>query len=158
MQPADLITRLRHPDAAIRLDTLRILAMLEETEALDMVAQVYKHDPDPNVRRAAGWAGKILYQAHQRGHSTAQAIAALDAAQLSTETEELILAGAASRLAGEGKAMQAQMDLEQLRLQHELLDTMQENVDKATGKSLTDLAADILDKPGTPDRGQAGEV
>ena len=153
MQPADLIARLQHPDAAFRLDALRILAMLEETEALDRVAQIYKRDPDPEVRQVAGWAGKLLYQARQRGHSTAQALAALDAARPSVETEDLILTGAASLLAGDGKALQNQMRLEQLRLQHELLDTMQESADKGTSKSLTDLAADILDEPDVLDQG-----
>ena len=144
MQPADLIARLQHPEAAIRLDALRILAMLEETEALEAVAGVYRQDPDPTVRQAAGWAGKILYQAQQRGHSTAQAIAALDA-EHSADVEDVVLAGAMARLAGDGKAALSQMDQEQLRLKHELLDTLQENAEKRSKTSLTDLAADILD-------------
>ena len=116
MQPADLIARLQHPDAAIRLDMLRIVAMLEETEALEAVAQIYRHDPHPDVRQVAGWAGKILYQARQRGHSTAQAIAALNAAGPSADTEDLVLDGAMARLGGEGKAWQAQASLDQVTL------------------------------------------
>jgi len=145
MQPADLIARLQQPDAAIRLDTLRILAMLEETEALEAVARIYRSDPDANVRRAAVWAGKILYQAQQRGHSTAQALAALETERPAEDTEDLMLAGLMSPLDGEGKALQAQNTMEQLRLQQELLDTMQTQADRADGASLTDLAADILD-------------
>ena len=157
MQPADLIARLQHPDAAIRLDTLRIVAMIEETEALEAVAQVYRNDPLPDVRQVAGWAGKILYQARQRGHSTAQAIAALNAVQPSADTEDLVLDGAMARLGGEGKAWQAQASLDQLRLQHELLDTLQSNSDQAAGTSLADLAASILDESDAPGEDQAEE-
>ena len=74
MEIEGLIIRLRDPDPRIRVETLRIFAMVEETRALDAIRWVYLHDPEPGVREVAEWAGKLVWQAHQRGHSTEKAV------------------------------------------------------------------------------------
>jgi hypothetical protein len=69
-----LAERLRDPDPRVRVETLRILAMVEETRALAAVAWVYRHDPEPGVREVANWAGRLIHAAQQRGYSTQKAI------------------------------------------------------------------------------------
>lgn len=69
-----LLQRLRDADPRVRVETLRILAMVEETQALEPIRWVYQNDPDPAVRQVAYWAGQLVWQAQQRGHSTQRAI------------------------------------------------------------------------------------
>ena len=66
---------------------LRILAMVEETRALGAIKWVYKHDPEPGVRDVANWAGQVIWQASQRGHSTQGAIEELFDRKFSPERE-----------------------------------------------------------------------
>lgn len=87
-----LAERLRDPDPRIRVETLRILAMVEETRALEAVRWMYKNDPEPGVREVASWAGRLIWAAYQRGHSTQRAIEELFARPLSSEHQELFLA------------------------------------------------------------------
>ena len=58
--------RLRDPDQWVRVETLRILAMLEETRALSDIAEVFKNDPEPGVRHVAQWAGRLIYAAQRQ--------------------------------------------------------------------------------------------
>lgn len=88
-----LAQRLRDPDPRVRVEALRILAMVEETRALEAVAWVYKNDPEPGVRDVANWAGRIIFAARQRGHSTQKAVEDMFAEPLSPEREELFLEG-----------------------------------------------------------------
>lgn len=62
----ELLERLKHSDQWVRVETLRILAMVEEVRALPAIAQVYQTDPEPGVRQVAGWAGQIIYAAKRR--------------------------------------------------------------------------------------------
>ncbi|MCE7946028.1 MAG: HEAT repeat domain-containing protein [Chloroflexi bacterium CFX4] len=71
---ADLLERLKHPDQWVRVETLRILAMVEEAEALPAIAHVYKNDPEAGVRHVAQWAGQLIYAAQRS--QTAQPSAA----------------------------------------------------------------------------------
>lgn len=70
----NLAEQLRDPDPRIRVETLRILAMLEETRALPAVRWIYKYDPEAGVRDVANWTGQLLWAAHKRGHSTLHAV------------------------------------------------------------------------------------
>lgn len=65
---ADLLERLKHPDQWVRVETLRILAMVEEVQALPAIAHVYKNDPEAGVRQVAQWAGQWIHAA-QRSRS-----------------------------------------------------------------------------------------
>jgi hypothetical protein len=69
-----LAQRLRDPDPRVRVETLRILAMVEETQALAAIWWIYKNDPVQGVREVARWAGSLIWQAQQRGHSTQRAV------------------------------------------------------------------------------------
>ena len=84
--------RLRDPDPRVRVETLRILAMVEETRALDAVRWIYRHDPEAGVREVADWAGRLIWVAHQRGYSTERALEELFARPAATEHQERFLA------------------------------------------------------------------
>ncbi len=103
MELEQLIDRLRNPDPCMRVETLRILAMVEETRALDAIRWVYLHDPEIGVREVAGWAGKLIWKAHKRGHSTEQAVHHLFDPMISRQSRE------------EFVASQAQSDLTSLK-------------------------------------------
>lgn len=62
----ELLERLKHPDQWVRVEALRILAMVEETRALPAIAEVYRNDPEAGVRQVASWAGQIIYAAKRR--------------------------------------------------------------------------------------------
>jgi hypothetical protein len=91
MDIQNLAERLRDPDPRIRVETLRILAMVEETRALDAIRWIYLNDPEPGVRDVANWAGNLIWQAEQRGHSTQRAIEEMFEQPLSAEREKLFL-------------------------------------------------------------------
>lgn len=84
--------RLRDPDPRVRVETLRILAMVEETRALDAVRWIYKHDPEAGVREVADWAGRLIWTAHQRGYTTERALEELFARPAAAEHQERFLA------------------------------------------------------------------
>lgn len=58
-----LLQNLHAPDPQVRAETLRILAMVEESRALSSVQTLAEHDPHPSVRQIAQWASGILHQA-----------------------------------------------------------------------------------------------
>lgn len=69
-----LLTGLEHPNVAMRLDVVRVLGMLEETQALARLRALYAAEPDETVRRALAWAGSRIHQAEQAGYSTVDAL------------------------------------------------------------------------------------
>src|SRR5262249_14525008 len=69
----DLQARLNDPDPWVRVEALRILAMVEETRAMPDIERVFKTDAEPGVRQVAQWAGRIVYQAVKRANSADQA-------------------------------------------------------------------------------------
>jgi hypothetical protein len=87
MDIQQLAQRLRDPDPRIRVEALRILAMVEETRALGVVRWVYLHDPEPGVREVANWTGRLLWEAHQRGHSTERALEDMFKRPMSPESQ-----------------------------------------------------------------------
>jgi len=62
-----LLQGLTHPDAAVRLDIVRVIGMVEETQALDRLRALYPVENDEAVRRAMAWAGQRLHLARQAG-------------------------------------------------------------------------------------------
>jgi hypothetical protein len=87
----DLAQRLRDPDPRVRVETLRILAMVEETKALSAVRWIYQNDPEPGVREVANWAGNMIWQADQRGHTTERALEQVFQPTLSPERQAMFL-------------------------------------------------------------------
>ncbi|GEM_PF-2442360 len=88
MDLAQLAAQLRDSDPRRRVEALRILAMVEETRALEVVRWIYQNDPEPGVRDVAYWAGGLLWQAQQRGHSTERALDELFGRKQSSERQE----------------------------------------------------------------------
>lgn len=71
-----LLDQLKHPNPAQRLQALRILAMVEETRAVNTMLEIYKTDADPQVREVAKWAGSLVWKAAQNGYDSEAAIRA----------------------------------------------------------------------------------
>jgi len=65
-----LISGLKNPQPAVRLDVVRVLGMLDEVLALEALRAHYQVETDPAVKQAVAWAGKRLYEAQQAGYST----------------------------------------------------------------------------------------
>ncbi len=140
-----LIHNLKHGDSARRIETLQIIAMVEETEALPALSWICKHDRDPRVRQTAQWAGKLVWQAHQRGHSTQRAIQALYEACVSAEQEEIFLDGVATELVAGKTGEETRFLREQARLKREMLEILHDRSERGQALSLSDLAREVLD-------------
>jgi len=91
MDVFSLAERLRDPDPRVRVEALRILAMVEETRALEAIRWVFQNDPEPGVREVAQWAGHVIWLAQQRGHSTQQAMQDIFSRTLSPDHQALFL-------------------------------------------------------------------
>lgn len=140
-----LLFGLKAADASTRIETLQIIAMIEETEAIEAMAYVFNHDPDPRVRKAAQWAGRLVWQAQQRGHSTRQAMHNLYQRSVSADSQELFLDSVAADLT-EAKSERVALALrQQARLQREMLDTLHDRSEHGQNTSLSDLASELLD-------------
>jgi HEAT repeat protein len=59
------IARLRDKRAEVRLQSIEELLLLEATEAIDALKEVYDNDDDPAVRKAAQRAGRKLFLLHR---------------------------------------------------------------------------------------------
>jgi len=70
-----LLDQLRDPTPEARIEALCALVMLEETEALPLLTQMWKTEQHPEVRQAIGWAGKQIHAAQQRGYTTIEGMA-----------------------------------------------------------------------------------
>lgn len=86
----ELTGRLHDDNPRVRVETLRVLAMLEETRALESILVTYKNDPDERVRHVAKWAGNIIWQARERGHDTRAAIEAHFARRKRQDYEQMV--------------------------------------------------------------------
>ncbi len=84
-----LISGLKHTSPHIRVETLRVLAMLEETQALPALRAMLTTETDPDVRAVLKWAGMVLWEAEQRGYSTRAAIRAFFRLDRGPSPEEL---------------------------------------------------------------------
>lgn len=69
-----LLADLTGPDAAIRLQTARIIGMLDETAALEALAAQYRAETVGEVKASLAWAGKRVQAARQAGYTTLDAL------------------------------------------------------------------------------------
>lgn len=60
------IARLKDKSADVRLKSIRELAELGDPEALDILQQTYRSDPDLAVRKAAQDAGRAIFLRNQQ--------------------------------------------------------------------------------------------
>jgi len=103
-----LLNGLNNPDPAARIDTLRILATLEETQALPACRALIKTETNPDVINTLKWAGNLIWQAQQKGYSTEAGLRAYfrhDLAQTEDEQRE------AAKLA----EVQQRMEIERIK-------------------------------------------
>jgi hypothetical protein len=59
------IERLKDKDPQIRLKSVNELLLLEDPTCLDALEQLYRFDPDPEIRKAAQEAGKTIFLANR---------------------------------------------------------------------------------------------
>src|SRR5260221_9219924 len=69
-----LVAQLQNPDPQTRVETLCALVMVLETEALDLLRQMYESEPVPQVKNVVQWAGRQILAASQQGYSTTAAM------------------------------------------------------------------------------------
>lgn len=119
-----LIHDLRDTDPNARIKALQILAMLEETRSIKAVAQVYKDDPDERVRQIAQWAGKVIWQAFQRGYTTEAALQQHFKWRSPHSHEERLIENLMGQ-AGIDKELENRLDL--LKSEWERLDTLSQH-------------------------------
>jgi HEAT repeat protein len=62
MVDSRMIQALGHADPAIRKKAIVALGKSQDKDALPILANVYKNDPDPDVRQYARKAGQMLKQ------------------------------------------------------------------------------------------------
>lgn len=55
------LARLQDKNPQVRVNSIRELALLEATDAIDALETIYRSDPDPAVRKAAQEAGRALF-------------------------------------------------------------------------------------------------
>ncbi|MCK6577661.1 MAG: HEAT repeat domain-containing protein [Anaerolineae bacterium] len=60
--------RLADKNPEIRLQSIRELADLGDVEAMSVLENVFKEDPDPAVRKAAQLAGREIFVKNQPKH------------------------------------------------------------------------------------------
>jgi hypothetical protein len=63
--------------------------MLEETDALALLTEMWNTESNPEVKRAVGWAGKQIHAAQQRGYTTIEAMAAAFRVHLGPDEKEV---------------------------------------------------------------------
>jgi hypothetical protein len=55
------LERLKNKNKATRLDAINELRLIADAQALEVLEQVYRNDPEPEVRKAAQAAGLEIY-------------------------------------------------------------------------------------------------
>ncbi len=65
-----LLEGLKNNAPATRIETLRVLAMIEETQALPMLRQMMNAEKDAEVLKVLKWAGALVWRAQQSGYTT----------------------------------------------------------------------------------------
>lgn len=135
-----LTNRLYEADPQIRIETLRILAMLEETRAINAIVLIYRNDPDARVREVAKWAGNIIWQAKQRGHSTEAALSAYNRrVESATNHLENLFVEDLTMKAGEDNFLRNEMDM--TRAKWEQLDSLRPSTQPGATQIMGQLSA-----------------
>ena len=65
-----LINGINHQDVSVRLESIQILGLGEETEGLIPLRQHFKEESDPAVKQAMNWAGYRIHAAKKRNYTT----------------------------------------------------------------------------------------
>jgi hypothetical protein len=99
----DLLQQLHDPAPTQRIQALQVLALVEETRALDLMLHLYKHDPNSEVRSVAKWAGSAVWRAQQAGHSTEGALKALQGSHWDSRLEDVLIAQATAGMTTNSK-------------------------------------------------------
>jgi len=77
MNVADLlIAALKNPSPAARVEILRILALVEEPQALPALRTLAGSETDPDVLNTLRWAGDLIARAARNGYNTEAAMSA----------------------------------------------------------------------------------
>jgi len=63
------LSRLKDKNPQVRIKSIEELALLEATEAFSTMEEIFRTDPDEEVRKAAQKAGRALFQIIQRSNS-----------------------------------------------------------------------------------------
>jgi len=71
-----LIAALKDPAPATRVETLRVVALVEETAALSTMRALAGTETDPTVLNTLRWAGDLVARAARNGYSTQSALTA----------------------------------------------------------------------------------
>jgi hypothetical protein len=117
---ADLLADLRSADPWLRVETLRILAMVEETRALGDIEWVYRNDPEPGVRQVAQWAGRLVYAALRQAQQADATATPASGTQIEAQAQEEALL---ARLMAESDPRTA-LGMEEVRLQRALTEAI----------------------------------
>jgi HEAT repeat protein len=59
------LSRLKDKNPQVRIQSIKELAHLGDSEALEALQALFKSDPDPEVRKAAQDAGRAIYLKQQ---------------------------------------------------------------------------------------------
>ncbi len=141
---------LRSNDPVIRIQSLQVLAMVEEIRALDVILDMFKNDPDSTVRKTAQWAGNLIWEAKQQG---ASALALTDGESSSTaEVQDEALEYKEKRILDSlmvvptSREIKMQNQQELLRAEWERLDSVsQKRSEKRTTSDQVIADIDMLD-------------
>ena len=150
MELKTLLDRLKDSDPWVRVEALRILAMVEETRSLSMIEWVFKNDPEPGVRQVAQWAGKLVWQAQKEApeiHEPHPKTIESKATQSRQEIEEeIFLARLVSNQANSVLSSAMQVQALQYELNQTLLDAAakQPPPEPKPEKKADDDAQDLL--------------
>lgn len=74
MKTIALINQLKDANPTVRLESTRVLGLVEETQSLHPLRESFRQEDDPAVQEAIDWAGKRIFAAQQRGYTTFDAI------------------------------------------------------------------------------------
>src|SRR5581483_316874 len=84
-----LLEQLRAAAPEARLQALQTLAMLEETDALSILGEMWKTEQKPELKQAIHQAGQQIHAAKQRGYTTVEGMAAAYRADLSPDEKDI---------------------------------------------------------------------
>jgi hypothetical protein len=116
-----LLAQLQESDPTKRIQALRILALVEETRAVNTILALYKSDPHPQVREIAKWAGGIIWRASQTGYDSEAAMRAFIEGGRKTYAQEALVDRLAIEVAPKDKQEHEEMLSRMIRDQSESL-------------------------------------
>ncbi len=70
----NLLSAVQHVDALQRLNAVIVLGTVDEVDAIPILVNAFKSEPEADVKQALAWAGKRLQAVRQSGYTTLEAI------------------------------------------------------------------------------------